>query len=440
MVNFIPQTFDEKSFEKFFSEFGPIASSKLIIDKYTGRHIGYGFVNFTSLESAKAAIAKYNGYAIDGKWLKVVFARQSSNGTKRANLSISGLPVFFEEAQVREMLKAYGPIIDCKVLMTPEGESRGIAEVMISSVPLANRIISELNNSIPQGASSRITITFAEEPPSPALRRGPYRGGAMMPGPHGMPMMGGALPPYGVPYMPPMPYPVQQSYGPVRHDRSVDRVNPMAVPPAIRPVLHHPQDPYAPGENPAQHGYCLFTYNLPSEYDENMLTALYAPYGNATEVKMMRDPQTLQSRGFGFVNLPTLEQAVAAVNGLNGTSIQGRILKVNFKKPRGSNVVPTVPSLYSTPAGYGGFLYGQPCAVAPVAALPAGATAEDYGAAYQRALQQYQLIQASGGESQAAYSQAMQAYQAYQQVYQQEQQQQQQGAVVKPAATSYAAR
>lgn len=231
-----------------------------------------------------------------------MFARQSSNGTKRASLYVSGLPVFFGEKDVRELFAAYHPIIDCKVLMTPEGESRGVASIMMGSLPLANRAIAELDNSIPKNASSRISIKLAEEsPPAPRRFRGVSNPMLSMPMTQGMPpMMGGAFPPnpYGAPYMPPMPYPAQPptSYGPMRHDRSMERVNPMGVSPMRAPAVQQPGDPYAPGENPASNGYCLFTYNLPSEYDEAMLTSLYAPYGVATEVKIMRDPTTHQSR------------------------------------------------------------------------------------------------------------------------------------------------
>ena len=117
MVNFIPQTINEEKFHSMFAEFGDIISSKLIIDKYSGRHIGYGFVNYSKLEAAKAAIEKYNGFAIDGKWLKVVFARQSSNGTKRASLHVSGLPIFYTEEEIKKMFAAYS-VIDVKLLMS----------------------------------------------------------------------------------------------------------------------------------------------------------------------------------------------------------------------------------------------------------------------------------------------------------------------------------
>ena len=169
---------------------------------------------------------------------------------------------------------------------------------MVASVPLGTKAIAELNNTVPAGATSRVAIKFAEQAQTSQRHKGGQYG-SRLPAPHFPPY--GAPGPYGAP---PGPYgapmgrhaPYGGGYGPVRHDRSHARSTPMGAPRSPVGARATGEEPYAPGENPAYSGYCLFTYNLPTEYDETMMSNLYAPYGAASDVKLMRDPETGVSR------------------------------------------------------------------------------------------------------------------------------------------------
>jgi len=78
----------------------------------------------------------------------------------------------------------------------------------------------------------------------------------------------------------------------------------------------------------------LFVGNLSFNTTENDLQDLFAAHGTVMEANLMMDRSTGRPRGFGFVTMSTAEEAEAAIQTLNGKSIDGRALTVNVAKPR----------------------------------------------------------------------------------------------------------
>lgn len=79
-------------------------------------------------------------------------------------------------------------------------------------------------------------------------------------------------------------------------------------------------------------GPCVFVYNLPPSTDEAALAALFSPFGAVTRVHLPRDPATGRLRGYGFANMIDPAAAQRAIAGLNGLSIQGKVLQVSLKR------------------------------------------------------------------------------------------------------------
>lgn len=74
----------EAALRTMFSEVGTITDLAIIMDKFSGRPKGFGFVTMSSQQEAEAAIAKYDGKEIDGRELKVNIARprEESGGSR----------------------------------------------------------------------------------------------------------------------------------------------------------------------------------------------------------------------------------------------------------------------------------------------------------------------------------------------------------------------
>ncbi|HEX4343428.1 MAG TPA: RNA-binding protein [Verrucomicrobiae bacterium] len=78
----------------------------------------------------------------------------------------------------------------------------------------------------------------------------------------------------------------------------------------------------------------LFVGNLSFNTTENDLQDTFAAHGTVVETNLMMDRVSGRPRGFGFVTMSTPEEAQAAIEKLNGASIDGRALTVNVAKPR----------------------------------------------------------------------------------------------------------
>jgi len=78
----------------------------------------------------------------------------------------------------------------------------------------------------------------------------------------------------------------------------------------------------------------LFVGNLSFNTTENDLQDAFAAHGTVSEVNLMMDRESGRPRGFGFVTMSTPEEAQAAIDALNGKSVDGRALTVNIAKPR----------------------------------------------------------------------------------------------------------
>jgi cold-inducible RNA-binding protein len=78
----------------------------------------------------------------------------------------------------------------------------------------------------------------------------------------------------------------------------------------------------------------LFVGNLSYNTTENQLQDMFGAHGAVTEVDIIMDKFSGRSRGFAFVTMEAKEAADAAVQALNGKSIDGRALTVNEARPR----------------------------------------------------------------------------------------------------------
>ena len=81
-------------------------------------------------------------------------------------------------------------------------------------------------------------------------------------------------------------------------------------------------------------GTKLYVGSLPYSTTEQQLSELFSPHGTVTSAKVITDRYTGQSRGFGFVEMATAEEAQKAIAALNGTPLGGRTLVVNEARPQ----------------------------------------------------------------------------------------------------------
>jgi RNA recognition motif-containing protein len=71
----------EQDLADLFTPFGEVASAKIVMDKFTNRSKGFGFVDMPNDEQAQAAIAQLNGSEVDGRNLVVNESRPKEGGS-----------------------------------------------------------------------------------------------------------------------------------------------------------------------------------------------------------------------------------------------------------------------------------------------------------------------------------------------------------------------
>src|SRR5262245_66245731 len=80
----------------------------------------------------------------------------------------------------------------------------------------------------------------------------------------------------------------------------------------------------------------LFVGGLSFSTSTERLREAFARYGGVDSAAVMTDRETGRSRGFGFVEMSSPEAADQAIGALNGSSLDGRMIRVDKATPRGS--------------------------------------------------------------------------------------------------------
>ncbi|XP_066997023.1 ELAV-like protein 1 isoform X5 [Anabrus simplex] len=320
IVNYLPQTMTQEEIRSLFSSIGEVESCKLIRDKVTGQSLGYGFVNYHRPEDAEKAINTLNGLRLQNKTIKVSYARPSSEAIKGANLYVSGLPKNMTQQDLENLFSPYGRIITSRILcdnitvrqfVSGAGDSipclsKGVGFIRFDQRIEAERAIQELNGTIPKGSTEPITVKFANNPSNNNK----------------------AIPPLAA-YLAPQ---ARRFGGPIHHPTGRFRYIPLSPLSRYSPLAGDLlANSMLPGNAMNGSGWCIFVYNLAPETEENVLWQLFGPFGAVQSVKVIRDLQTNKCKGFGFVTMTNYDEAVVAIQSLNGYTLGNRVLQVSFK-------------------------------------------------------------------------------------------------------------
>ena len=77
----------------------------------------------------------------------------------------------------------------------------------------------------------------------------------------------------------------------------------------------------------------IYVGHLSPEVTDEDLNALFAAHGQVESAEVVKDRFTGNVRGFGFVVMPTKQEAIAAITALQGQELKGQMLEVNEARP-----------------------------------------------------------------------------------------------------------
>ena len=81
----------------------------------------------------------------------------------------------------------------------------------------------------------------------------------------------------------------------------------------------------------------IYVGNLSYEVTEEDLRQEFEPFGVLDSVSLITDKHSGRSKGFAFVEMPSVSEGQAAINALNGKTMKERTLVVNTARPRDDN-------------------------------------------------------------------------------------------------------
>jgi cold-inducible RNA-binding protein len=96
----------------------------------------------------------------------------------------------------------------------------------------------------------------------------------------------------------------------------------------------------------------IYVGNLSFDTNDDQLNSIFSPFGSVSSARVIKDKFTDRSRGFGFVEMESNEEADKAIAALNGKEVDGRALKVSEAQPREDK--PRGGGGFGGGGGYGG--------------------------------------------------------------------------------------
>jgi RNA recognition motif-containing protein len=80
-------------------------------------------------------------------------------------------------------------------------------------------------------------------------------------------------------------------------------------------------------------GNKLYVGNLPYSYSDSDMERAFSAFGSVNSAKVIMDRDSGRSKGFGFVEMSSADEATAAIDGMHGQNLDGRDMVVNIAKP-----------------------------------------------------------------------------------------------------------
>ena len=78
----------------------------------------------------------------------------------------------------------------------------------------------------------------------------------------------------------------------------------------------------------------IYVGNLAGEVDEDDLRGIFEAFGQVESVNILRDRRSGESKGFGFLRMPSADEAQTAIRDADGMDLKGKTIKVNEAHPR----------------------------------------------------------------------------------------------------------
>lgn len=163
IINYLPYSVNEAKLRSLFGD-SLLEEVKVVRDRHTKVSLGYGFIKFFEEKNAINAVKEKNGLEIDGKSLKVSYARPASPKTMKCKLYVTNLPKSYGQKEVLELFGQFGDIIECRVLKDSQNHDKykGVAFVLFAHREQSDAALS-LDNTLIEGAERSVRVKYSDD-------------------------------------------------------------------------------------------------------------------------------------------------------------------------------------------------------------------------------------------------------------------------------------
>lgn len=144
---------------EIFNAVGPVASIRVCRDAVTRRSLGYAYVNFHQLTDAERAIDTMNYTMIKGRPCRIMWSQRdpSLRRSNVGNIFVKNLNVSIDHKQLYDTFSLFGNILSCKVVTDPKtGDSKGYGYVHYETAEAASAAIEKLDGMLIDGQEVKV--------------------------------------------------------------------------------------------------------------------------------------------------------------------------------------------------------------------------------------------------------------------------------------------
>jgi polyadenylate-binding protein len=342
-------------------QIGPVASIRVCRDAVTRRSLGYAYVNFNSAldpNAAARALEELNYQPLAGRPMRIMWSFRDPSYRKSGvgNIFIKNLDASIDNKALHDTFSAFGTILSCKVALDPAGESKGYGFVHYEKEESAKLAIEKVNNMNVEGKKVYV---------GPFLRRAERSSDSETKftnvfvknldeavDEEGLTKMFAEFGPVASCIIMKDEAGVSKGFGFVNMEEpehaaaAVDALNNKdingkelfvgrAQKKAEREaMLRQKFEDLRRDRIEKYAGLNLYVKNLSDKVDDEILRSEFSQWGTITSAKVMKDPASGKSRGFGFVCYSTPEEATRSVTEMNGRMIKGKPIYVALAQRR----------------------------------------------------------------------------------------------------------
>ena len=343
----------QKALYDEFSTVGGVTTVHVCTDRNTSVSMGYGYVNFRTIEDAERALNALNFKEIGGQSIRLMWSNRDPTARKSSgsNLFVRGLPDSVDSKRLHDLFSQIGNILSSKVVFDEDGRPRNYGYVQMATEEDSKRAMEQMT----EIDGSQISVT--------PFVRSAERGNnwtncyfKFLPRSYTeeqarefFTSTGGEVTSY---FCPPPREPIEgavnQGYGYVNfatNDQAMNAIETLnghifdenrrekedgtmsEIPFTIckqvskRELARRKQLVRERRRREMQERFAgrnLYLKNLPEDYGDDQVREMFSPFGEVQSVRIVFDPMTGGSRGVGFVCMGSVEEANRAKLELSG--------------------------------------------------------------------------------------------------------------------------